>query len=429
MRQADSTIKGYLYQFNKSLYEILSAEENTSIVLEGVIEDIDIHSTSGITTIQCKYHEDSKYQISSVAAPILEMLCHYCESVYLGKAVSYILYAYYSENVDYVDMNAFSEYLQSTKDKDILCKYFHRIYNIPDTKILTIANKQKKSKNEKEELIGYYKTNRASLTLKVNLSEFWQVFTYVKAKQFNVLKKEVVQQLSLITEETTAASLYYPNAFSLVALLSTKTSESERTITKGKLFSFLSEQKTLLLNRWTLEALGREQVLKTKKGHLSSMFSSNADVRAFVFTDSFLDKNEDEIVSFIHSYLDKYYKKPRLQKPPIFVFGDAYSTLMQTSLMELYKYQRPVNTGLLGNVFVPDSFINNTNCSSDIVCKMALLQNVSVPLLERCHVNQVYVIGTNNTQLKSVNFVTEELDIPDINTLKYLINLTKILEV
>lgn len=144
MRQADSTIKGYLYQFNKSLYEILSAEENTSIVLEGVIEDIDIHSTSGITTIQCKYHEDSKYQISSVAAPILEMLCHYCESVYLGKAVSYILYAYYSENVDYVDMNAFSEYLQSTKDKDILCKYFHRIYNIPDTKILTIANKQKK---------------------------------------------------------------------------------------------------------------------------------------------------------------------------------------------------------------------------------------------------------------------------------------------
>lgn len=429
MRQADSTIKGYLYQFNKSLYEILSAEEDTSIVLEGVIEDIDIHSTSGITTIQCKYHEDSKYQISSVVTPILEMLCHYFESVYLGKSVTYILYAYYSENVDYVAMNSFSEYLQSTKDKDILCKYFHRIYNIPDTKILTIANKQKKRKNEKDELISYYKTHRASLTLKVNLSDFWQVFTYVKAKQFDVLKEEVVQQLSLFTEETTATSLYYPNAFSLVALLSTKTSESERTITKGKLFSFLSEQKTLLLNRWTLEALGRKQVLKAKKEHLSSMFSSNADVRAFVFADSFLDKNEDEIVSFIHGYLDKYYKKPRLQKPPIFVFGDAYSTLMQTSLMELYKYQRPVNTGLLGNAFVPDSFINNTNCSSDIVCKMALLQNVSVSLLERCHVNQVYVIGTNSTQLRSVNFVTEELDIPDINTLKYLINLTKILEV
>lgn len=71
MRQADSTIKGYLYQFNKSILTILEAENDASIVLEGVIEDIDIHSPSSTTTIQCKYHEDKKYQISSVATPIL----------------------------------------------------------------------------------------------------------------------------------------------------------------------------------------------------------------------------------------------------------------------------------------------------------------------------------------------------------------------
>lgn len=46
MRQADSTIKGYLYQFNKSLLEMLSSDENTSVILEGVIEDIDIHSAT-----------------------------------------------------------------------------------------------------------------------------------------------------------------------------------------------------------------------------------------------------------------------------------------------------------------------------------------------------------------------------------------------
>ena len=155
MRQADSTIKGYLYQFNKSLLEILSSDENTFVILEGVIEDIDIHSATGITTIQCKYHEDGKYQISSVATPILEMLCHYCESVYLGKSVSYILYAYYLDNVDNVDVNSFSKYLQSTKDKDILCKYFYKIYNVPDTKMLAIANKQKKKQNEKDELVNY----------------------------------------------------------------------------------------------------------------------------------------------------------------------------------------------------------------------------------------------------------------------------------
>ena len=42
MRQADSTIKGYLYQFNKSILEILKAEDDDIITLEGVIEDIDI---------------------------------------------------------------------------------------------------------------------------------------------------------------------------------------------------------------------------------------------------------------------------------------------------------------------------------------------------------------------------------------------------
>ena len=60
MRQANSTIKGYSYQFNKSILEILKAGEADEIVLEGVIEDIDIQSPTSITTIQCKYHEDKK---------------------------------------------------------------------------------------------------------------------------------------------------------------------------------------------------------------------------------------------------------------------------------------------------------------------------------------------------------------------------------
>lgn len=51
MRQANNTIKGYLYQFNKSILEILNADEDAYITLEGVIEDIDIQ-LSGSTTIQ-----------------------------------------------------------------------------------------------------------------------------------------------------------------------------------------------------------------------------------------------------------------------------------------------------------------------------------------------------------------------------------------
>lgn len=429
MRQADSTIKGYVYQFNKSICELLSANDDDIVTLEGVIEDIDIHSSTEITTIQCKYHEDSKYQISSVATPILEMLCHYCESSYLGKSVSYILYAYYAENVDEVDMDSFSNFLETTVDKDILCKYFHRIYTVSDSNMLTIANKQKKTKAEKEELINYYKNKRDTLSLRVSISDFWNCFTYQKAKQFAVLQEEVVNLLCNFTDEETAKSLYYPNAFSLIAALSAKHTEKERTITKKGLLSFLEGQKTLLINKWTLEALDKEKLLRTKKRHLSSLFSSNADVRTFVFTDSFLDENETEIISFIQEYLSKYFKKPRLQKPPIFIFGNDHSNLMQSALIELYKYQRSVNNGLVGNVFVEDSFINNKSCPADFVCKMSMLNNITVNILERCQVNQVFIIGTGDVSLQSVNYITEMLDVDNVNTVRYLVDLVKTLEV
>lgn len=82
MRQADSTIKGYLYQFNKSILEILCMSDDAILILEGIIEDIDILSPTGTTTIQCKYHEDRKFRMSSVAVPIIEMLCNYYETFY-----------------------------------------------------------------------------------------------------------------------------------------------------------------------------------------------------------------------------------------------------------------------------------------------------------------------------------------------------------
>lgn len=101
-------------------------------MLEGVIEDIDIHSPSSTTTIQCKYHEDKKYQISSVATPILEMLCHYWDSAYLGKAVSYILYAYYAENVDAVDIDAFVLMVRIMVNLNVLLPTLKQSFQIND---------------------------------------------------------------------------------------------------------------------------------------------------------------------------------------------------------------------------------------------------------------------------------------------------------
>ena len=223
--------------------------------------------------------------------------------------------------------------------------------------------------------------------------------------------------------------MYYPNAFSIVASLSAKSTEQERTLTKNQLVLFLTQQKSVLLNKWTLEALDKEQIIKAKKAYLTSAFSANPDIRAFVFSDNFLDNVDEIVIGFIQEYLNKYFKKPKLQKPPIFIFGNNHSGLMQKTLLALYKYQKSVNTGLIGNTFVADSFVNNKNCSADFVCKMALLENITVDILEQCQVNQLYIVGTINESLDSVNYFVEELDVPNINTIRYLVGLAKTLEV
>lgn len=50
-RTATDTIDGFNYQFNKSVLEILKADSNTNIILEGYIEDIDVFTNDGITAI------------------------------------------------------------------------------------------------------------------------------------------------------------------------------------------------------------------------------------------------------------------------------------------------------------------------------------------------------------------------------------------
>ena len=427
MRQADSTIRGYLYQFNKSIYEILMLEENSSMTLEGVIEDIDIFSPTSTTTIQCKYHEDKKFQISSVASPILEMLCNYCESSCLGKTIQYILYAYFNENVDSVNKDDFIEFINTTVDKDVLIKYFHRIYTVSDATILAIANKEKKSKDDKEQLIKYYKNNRKQLTLRVDIDSFWDCFKYVRAEKYDTLKEQIISKFLEITDSETATSLYYPNAFHLVASLSSKSEINDRTITKDYLIDYLKKQQTVLINRWTIAISDRKKLFKRKKESLSSGFSSNSELRAIVLSEAFLKANEKEIITFIRDYIAKYYKKPKLQKPPIFIFDNNHD-LMQRVIRELFKYQQLVNNGFVGDSFIMDSFINDLNCSRDYVCKIAALNNMSTEILERCQVNQLYLIGQIQQSFESENYIIESLDIFSVNELRYLSGLSKVLE-
>lgn len=149
-RIADSTIKGFMYQFNLSLNEILKST-NEIVKIEGIIEDIDRINEENTTAIQCKYHEEvEKFQWSKVSKPILQMLKTYTNSD--GNNISFILYAFFpSEQFGEktVPKNEINEML-NTRNIEYICNYISYIKKIDDSGIKLLVSKERKTKEEKE---------------------------------------------------------------------------------------------------------------------------------------------------------------------------------------------------------------------------------------------------------------------------------------
>jgi len=414
-----------LYQFNKSLFEILNADDDTVIMLEGQIEDIDIVSQIGTeTTIQCKYHEDKKFQMSSVIKPILEMFSHFAKSKVTNRRMKYILYAHFDENVDNISQIDFKQSLMATKEKETLLRYFPSVFNINDESILILSTKKRKSDNDKKAIVQYFIDNKSSLSYKADLTDFFNCFEYRKAEKYDDLKQNVI---SLFQEDnTTSENFCYSNAFAKIAELSSLANPELRKISKNELLNWLANKKTILLNKWIFEISDKKKILKTKKDSLTYMFSANRDIRVFVFSKSFLDNNENSIIPFIREYIGKYNKKP-LQTLPIFVV-DADIEILQNIVMELYEYQILINTGnVIGNNFVEDDFVNNTSCSHNILAKITLKNNINCETLQKCKTAYLFYIGNEINPIMGQGFETEVLGISTIAELKYLTGICKTL--
>ena len=429
MRQADSTIKGFLYQFDKSLFEILISNDNETITLEGQIEDIDIISDAGIETIQCKYHEKQDYSMSNVAEPMLEMFCHFVTHQAIGKKnTKYILYAYFQNNIETIDQADFHDFLIDTKNQDILVKYFPRIFMINNSTILELANKGRKTHDDKKKIKDYFISNKSALLYKVPLENFFEFFVYRKAEKHEILKQKIIAELSKNVDSTTATELYYPNAFARIAEMSSLPNSEHREISKSNLWHWLNEQKTMLLNKWIFGIRDKKVVLKSKKAYLSPMFSGNSDVRVFIFSNAFFAKNKAYFTKFIIEYLSKYYTKRKLQKPPIFIFETNDTTVMNEIIKNLFDYQITVNNGIVGGQFVESSFINSTNCSNNFSARIALAEYIRQDIFRNCNTNYLFYIGNQVEPIIDTCFATEVMGIATMSELKYLVGLAKTFE-
>lgn len=78
-RAANATIKGYFYQFDFAILQLLqAANEHATVTVEG-IEDVDIDDVSNEQYIQCKYYAATDYNHSVIKPAIAAMIIHFKE--------------------------------------------------------------------------------------------------------------------------------------------------------------------------------------------------------------------------------------------------------------------------------------------------------------------------------------------------------------
>ena len=282
-RAADYTIKGFLYQFHKTLLEILNSQDDSIITVEGIVEDVEIVTPTTMTAIQCKYHEASKtFTLSGIFEPLLQMMHHFFANP--GANIRYILFAHYPS-----------------------------VNGIPHPAVgRTELQAALDSKNK--DFQEYIETLRGKIDLDGFLSRF--------AMEFGPTFDDLVTQVSTALKangilEGDIDTLAYPNAINKIAGISVKHDPGKRKTTKRQFLEDLKVIRKTAISRWTMALRTRKQLLDARRKQLKTHLDKNSRLRYFVVDSASVNDYEAEIVLFISDYLDKYHFKPAHISTPV----------------------------------------------------------------------------------------------------------------
>ena len=245
-RSAEATIAGYLYQFDKSIIEILNFENDYSqVTIEG-IEDIDIEDEDfNLKSIQVKYYEGTEYNHSQISEAVRYLFFNYID--YLNgnaKRREYYVYGHYYSGTEKLKVNE-DFTLQDIDGKKAI--------DIVKENFLTY-NSKKEGKKEfySEKNIKYRDEDDNEIKRSITDEELEDFISLLK---ININAKSIDEQyeeLLLLLEERVdncksredAENYYYNNALNVVFNLAK--SRDESSIDKEEKIKFLNKKKTSL---------------------------------------------------------------------------------------------------------------------------------------------------------------------------------------
>lgn len=274
-RNANDTILGYFYQFDKTIIEILKQTDDNNIITVEGIEDIDVVKSNEIETIQCKYHEALEYNHSQIKKAIIFLLNDYIKN--LHENYKYTLYAYFKSgneklklplNIDYLKSN-FLEY----KEKGIE----HKVYQE-----LGIDN---------EKLENFIKVLNIEL-VDINYEE-----------QKNNVIKLLIKQFDCT--EIDAENFYYGNAINEIIKLAISSEITQRRISKKDFITRISK-KEVLFNNWINEFMGRKNLLRKLRNDYFTYTNISPNERIFMIDSG--NEKEFELKELINCIIKKWTK-------------------------------------------------------------------------------------------------------------------------
>ncbi len=301
-REAFATIKGYYYQFDKSILKLLELQSDSeSIVVEG-IEDIDIKTATDETTVQCKYLSKPRFINSAVREPIILMLDHFINPN-TPNNIKYNLYAHF-EN-------------ETPGNEPII--------DLPKLKeILTYFEKKVERHYEIEK-------NIADGTLNAFLLQFKFQFGF----EFYAQQQKVIEKLrtKFNCSVFEADTLYYNNALRIVIDKSIQKDIAQREISKTEFIHSIDCSKRLF-NEWFIRLRSKKEYFRLIAQNLKSTRTFEPSRVKYIFIGKNIidaDNSELPLSSFIENLIGKYFKlnsSLRDSKPITFILDCERSTLL-----------------------------------------------------------------------------------------------------
>lgn len=304
-RDAVNTIRGYYYQFDYYILNILNQNIDDNKIYIEFIEDIDIETADDKTAIQCKYYEGTEYNHSLISKSIRFMLQNFSKNK--SSFINYKIYGYYKSGQDKLPENL---------DLDFVKEHF-LTYTKNKIEYKEYENLQLKD-NEIEEFIRH-------LNIDINAISFEEQEIKIKERLKNIFN----------CNEYEADTIYYNNALRIVKEIATNKKEKNRKISKKDFLKAINT-KEVLFNQWYLNNRNLEEYCKKIKKEYFT-YKNISPYERFFLIECNESISEIEIKDIILKISEKWTnikpKQPTPYCPYVFLYGVSDEKMLNVKEM------------------------------------------------------------------------------------------------